>query len=263
MSEPSHSEQEVIQYLLGALPEAETERFDALSVADADFADELGAAEKNLVDAYIQGELTGASLERFQSHYLASPLRREKVEFAKAFQSYAGRNAARVSESVAVAESKPKRATAGFFSSLNIFQSQSLVLRWSFAAAVVVLLALGGWWSLNSRSQPVVSVILSPPLRGSAQIPTLSIPKTSTDVAIQLELESNDYPTYLVVLLERPNNRNLWSSAKLTAKATGAGEALDISFPAALLKRTTYVLQVTGVPANGEPEIVGDYPFKL
>ena len=89
MSESIDRAAAMIQYLLGTLPEAETERFDALSVADPEFANELTAIEKNLVDAYVEGELTGPTLERFESHYLASPLRREKVEFARAFHNFA------------------------------------------------------------------------------------------------------------------------------------------------------------------------------
>ncbi|MFN2493080.1 MAG: hypothetical protein ABR501_09385, partial [Pyrinomonadaceae bacterium] len=79
MSKQAYDDQTVTQYLLGSLPEAEAERFDELSFTDDEFADALMAAEKDLVDAYVQGELTGAELEQFKSHYLASPLRREQV----------------------------------------------------------------------------------------------------------------------------------------------------------------------------------------
>src|SRR5467141_4149827 len=93
MSEQTFDQQAVAQYLLGALPEAETERLDELSITDAEFAEALQVAEKDLVDAYVQGELNGAALERFRSYYLASPLRREKVQFAQAFKVFAERSA--------------------------------------------------------------------------------------------------------------------------------------------------------------------------
>ena len=88
MSDPTKNHQTSTEYLLGALPEAETERLDELSITDDEFAESLQAAEMDLVDAYVLGELTGADLERFKTHYLASPLRREKVEFAKVLQSF-------------------------------------------------------------------------------------------------------------------------------------------------------------------------------
>jgi hypothetical protein len=267
MSKQLHSERQAIHYLLGSLSEAETEKLDALSFTESEFGRELTAAEHDLVDAYVRGELTGDTLTRFESHYLASPLRRDKVEFARTFQLYANASGSEATEYFAPEESKSRRPAAGLFSILNIFQNQRPAFRWSFAAAVIMLLALGGWWTFSNYSgrnnQVVASFVLAPPLRGNFQIPILPIPKKSTEVAIQLELEANDYPTYLVVLLDQVDNRSLWSSPKLMAKTTGTGQALNISFPAVLLKRRTYVLQITGVPANGQPEIVGDYPFKL
>jgi hypothetical protein len=266
MSKQFQSERQATRYLLGSISEAEMEKLDALSFIDGEFAEELAAAEHDLVDAYVHGELGGDTLTRFESHYLASPLRREKVKFARTFQTYANAIGSKATEHFALEESKPRPLAAGLFSILNIFQNQSPALRWTFAAAVIGLLALGGWWTFGNysgRNQVVASFVLTPPLRGSTQIPTLQIPKQSTDVAIQLELESNDYPAYSVVLLEPVDSRSLWSSAKLTAKTTGAGQTLNVSFPAALLKRRSYVLRVRGVSANGESEIVGDYPFKL
>jgi hypothetical protein len=68
-------DQTLIQYLLGSLTEAETERLDELSLADDEFATRLKAVENDLVDAYAKGELSGETLQRFSSFYLASERR--------------------------------------------------------------------------------------------------------------------------------------------------------------------------------------------
>jgi hypothetical protein len=47
----------------------------------------LNAMEFDLVDSYVRGELEGPSLARFQSWYLSSPLRVQKVEAARAIVS--------------------------------------------------------------------------------------------------------------------------------------------------------------------------------
>src|SRR5437764_14399129 len=86
MSKPTYNNQTINEYLLGSLPEAEAERLDELSFTDDEFAETLRAAEKDLVDAYVQGELVGTALERFKSHYLSTPRRRVKVEFAQALR---------------------------------------------------------------------------------------------------------------------------------------------------------------------------------
>jgi hypothetical protein len=72
----------LVRYLLGCLPEQEAERLDEQSIVDDETATRLRLAEDDLVDAYVVGALGGELLERFESFYLASPRRREKVAFA-------------------------------------------------------------------------------------------------------------------------------------------------------------------------------------
>ena len=77
----------LVRYLVGSLPDAEAERLDELSVADDEFALRLSAAEHDLVDAYVNGELSGDTLDRFRSRYLTAPARGEKVAFAETLRS--------------------------------------------------------------------------------------------------------------------------------------------------------------------------------
>lgn len=161
MSEQTYNDQDITLYLLGSLPEAETERLDELSLTDDEFANVLNAAEKDLVDAYAQGELAGTALKQFESHYLASPLRRGKVEFAQAFQALAEKNAAaQVVEAQAenLAGSATKRKGSRWFSALNIFRVQRPALQWGTAFAALALLMAGGWLAFeNARLRQQVS----------------------------------------------------------------------------------------------------------
>src|SRR5215475_4220397 len=86
MEKQAYNEELIVQYLLGSLPEEETERFDELCFVDDEFAERLSAVENDLVDTYVRGELSSRNLKRFDSHYLASPRRREKIRIARAFQ---------------------------------------------------------------------------------------------------------------------------------------------------------------------------------
>lgn len=72
------------QYLLGALPAEDAESMDVLCIADEQLAARLAAIENDLVDAYVRGELSGDDLDHFNSFYLSSPYRRQKVDFATA-----------------------------------------------------------------------------------------------------------------------------------------------------------------------------------
>src|SRR5438132_1795782 len=139
MSKQLYDDKTIAQYLLGSLSETEAERFDKLSVTDDQFADALRIAEKDLVDAYVQGELTGPDRDRFETYYLSSPLRRSNVEFAQAFRVWAEQNA--------VAELRPESLDdqdkkEGWFTAFGFFSAPHLA--WGFAAAALLLFIAGG-----------------------------------------------------------------------------------------------------------------------
>jgi len=139
MSKQLYDDKTIAQYLLGFLSETEAERFDKLSVTDDQFADALRIAEKDLVDAYVQGELTGPDRDRFKTYYLSSPLRRSNVEFAQAFRVWAEQNA--------VAELRPEsldelRKKRGWFAAFGFFSAPRLA--WGLAIAALLLFVAGG-----------------------------------------------------------------------------------------------------------------------
>jgi hypothetical protein len=109
----------LVQYLIGGLTGDDVETIDELIVADAEFEVRLRAVEDDLVDAYVNGELTGDTRERFTSYYLTSPAGRTRVEIAEALRSYRRQDAPAV----------VRRSAAAVW--------------WPLAAAVVLLLAAG------------------------------------------------------------------------------------------------------------------------
>ena len=123
-------------YLLGKLSEDEEVRVEDRAFADASYLGELEAAEADLIDAYVRGDLTHNDRRGFDRRFLTSPGRRSKVEFAialakaitemKATESGAGRKSFRQAMAAAFAH-----------------WGQSL----QFAAGgALVILSLGGWW---------------------------------------------------------------------------------------------------------------------
>jgi hypothetical protein len=73
----------LVRYLLGFLPQDEADRLDEQSIVDDDVACQLLSVEDDLVDAYVRETLEPDLRLRFESHYLASPLRRRRVMFAR------------------------------------------------------------------------------------------------------------------------------------------------------------------------------------
>src|SRR4051812_40927503 len=76
---------QLASYLLGLLPEEETEQLDEASIADDEIAARLCAAENDLVDGYVAGTLDQNTRDRIEAFYLKSPRRRAKVKFAGRF----------------------------------------------------------------------------------------------------------------------------------------------------------------------------------
>jgi hypothetical protein len=140
MDSKTNKDQQIMDFLLGALPPAESEALDELSFTDDDFAARLQAAEKDLVDAYAQGGLAGAELQRFNSCDLASPSRRRQVEFALALQTYAGRETAPAPRQPAL-ENKSRWAGFDFFA--------GSWRQWGLAAAALALTLAGVWFVWN------------------------------------------------------------------------------------------------------------------
>ena len=83
MPDFSTNEQFIIDYLLGDLQEAEAGRLDELSVINDEFAIFLETVENELIDDYIRKELSENRRARFESYYLTTPERREKVAIAR------------------------------------------------------------------------------------------------------------------------------------------------------------------------------------
>ncbi|HVG38147.1 MAG TPA: hypothetical protein VM870_02600 [Pyrinomonadaceae bacterium] len=143
-------DQLMTRYLLGSLGPEEAERCDELSVADDDFAARLGVVESELIDAYVNGELSGQEFEQFRAQYLSSPIRREKVVFAQVLRQRAklARPAAGIAE--AEPERKTARPAANWFS--RFFPENKFILPWAAAAALLLAVIAGAWfWRENWR----------------------------------------------------------------------------------------------------------------
>lgn len=131
MEKQTYDDQLILQYLLGRLSDEEVDRLDCLDFEDDQFSQRLQAVEDDLIDAFVNDELSGQELERFNSHYLLTPRRREKLVFARAFQQLRHSSGA-----AARSEKKPSDWRRVWREPLQL---------WGLAAAAVLLLLAGIW----------------------------------------------------------------------------------------------------------------------
>src|SRR5262249_55725723 len=145
MEKQIYNEELIVQYLLGSLPEEETERFDELCFVDDEFAERMSAVENDLVDTYVRGELSSRKLERFDSYYLASPRRREKVKIARAFQIHAERAVAAGQVVFAPEPPRMKTTSVNLFPQWTLLPGFGAIPRLVLTAAAVLGLVGVGW----------------------------------------------------------------------------------------------------------------------
>lgn len=283
---PAHqvSDEQLIRYLLGALPRDEAERLDECTIADDELAARLRHVEEDLVDAYAAGTLTGERLHRFESFYLASPRRRHKAAFAKALRH-------------SVAPIRPSNEPSRAF-------------RWALVAAAVLTLVAGLLFVQNlsmrrelrdvqqrtiladeratnaaqelqveraavaaakraladaRAPQPpaTFALVLLPQNRGVASIPTIALPSDAPSVPVDLALERSAGVSYTVALRDPATNLTVWSSPTLRRRRGGQNAVVPVSLPAALLKAQHYALDLFEPRPGNEPEFVSSYAFEV
>jgi hypothetical protein len=284
-------EQQLVDYLLGALPEDETERLDERSVTDDEFAWRLNVVENELVDAYVRGELPPATRQQFQVAYLSSEERREKVIFAEALLS---RKAAAVAkeENAGI----PRRWSVASFG------------RWQWASVSLLLLAASAFlfydnWRLRNElarqtaatstalggatnlgppttkqsertSEPpaarspepalkTAAFVLVAQTRDAGSVGTIAIPGGTDQIILHLQLESDDAPAYEVTVRDPATNRLVWRASGLKAGARPEGRVVSIGVPRALLKAQHYMVELAGVPPAGASTFAGSYAFRV
>lgn len=258
----------LVRYLLGSLPEEETLRLDELSIADDEFAVRLRAAEHDLIDAYIAGELSAEDRARFEALYAKSPDRRDGFAFASAL-------AARMV--------RPGDRTWWYRGA---------------AAAAMVLLAIGGYWLLQpdrqesrtgaepqthvaapaptspvappaqtapepAPSATVLSFVLAAPTRSAADAPAITVPDGTLAVDFSLELEGDDYAEYDATLKDAAGVRTLWRSSRVTPTGPSGNRTVRIRVPGNLLTARRHVLELRGVTGTAGPQVVGAYAFRV
>jgi hypothetical protein len=277
------SDDYLVRYLLGELPDDEAEPLDERSVTDEEFALRLRAIENDLVDRYAAGGPLDSTLERFDRVYRSSRHLHDKVMFAQALSGFA-RTANRAEKS-----------------------ERSAAQRWvgsrGLAAAAVVLLAVSGYLGtrtmrlaeqiteLDARRaaveqrnssltqelaqtlakqspQPPAPVeaafLLHPPRRGlAADVTTVAIPRGAERVTLRLQVESADRGSLWVALRDPSTRRVIWRSGDLTAEAAADARLVAVSIPASLFSNQRYFIDLSEIPAGGAAELIATYVIRV
>jgi hypothetical protein len=133
-------EEEIMRYLLGQCSEEDQLRIEGQYLKDDDYLQSVLLAEGEMIDAYVQGRLTAAEREQFETYYLVTDERREKVFFAKSLHQHLKK------EDQAVVPQKQTERRKSFLSWLGFNKSWFALA----AAAAGLLLLACGWLAIEA-----------------------------------------------------------------------------------------------------------------
>ena len=126
------------EFLLGIESESEAEEIGVRIIGDRDYAEKLSFAEAELVEEFLDGELTADEQALFYRNFLTTGARKELLEETAQLRNYARQNLAENPE-----QSSEQKKTVGFLDGLKGFLSLNLR---PVAAVLVVLVIAGIAW---------------------------------------------------------------------------------------------------------------------
>jgi hypothetical protein len=115
----------------------------------------------------------------------------------------------------------------------------------------------------SPRTLPPVSLLLLPQARSAGSPATLTLPRAATQVALQLQLEFDDFRGYRIAIQDPGTSRVIWRSERIPARASRGRPSLSVMVPARVLAPKLYAIELLGVGANGDAEVVGSYSFRV
>lgn len=108
----------VRDYLLGLGQNGEHEKIEERLLTDDQFFEEFLATEEDLIQDYVDGDLTETEKTQFETHFLISPERKEKLKFAQSLRRNLDAQTTEETTSETAKEKTEKEST----DSLNFFQ---------------------------------------------------------------------------------------------------------------------------------------------
>jgi CHAT domain-containing protein/tetratricopeptide (TPR) repeat protein len=130
-------------YLLGKLNAEDREEFEQQLFADDHLHEELQAAEEDLIDDFLTGDLEPDDIPRFHQNFLVSSKRKQALRLGKAWRSYAATHAGE----------KPLQEvqTVSGWDWRKIFSLP--ILKPAAITAAILIAAIVGWRIWSSRSE--------------------------------------------------------------------------------------------------------------
>lgn len=137
-------EKRLASYLLGDLSEEERIKIEEEYYSDEDKYLGFEAAQNDLIDAYVRGELSHSEREGFEKNFLNSPWQRKRVGVARALAEFAGATGS------GAADAGVRPARPGFRKLFRKILSSFSAWQFALATASLVVAATVVWLTLQN-----------------------------------------------------------------------------------------------------------------
>jgi hypothetical protein len=253
---------EVRRYLLGELEEAEQESIELRLLTDPAFGEEFDTVVDELTDQYVRDELTDDERKRAEKHFLSTPERQQKLEFATELLSHADAERGERAERSQVATVRPvvQPATPSLLDQIRAFWTRPSYSHLALAAAVLLVVA-GLVFFLLSFGKSTEYMALNVPLSSSDRAESVA-PVSAQLAGAGLELnlpipeQAKDAKDLSLKLIDENEVERDLTIAERTDKT------LKVRIPAEWLSRGSYVIHLSRVKPDGSLERVrGSYNF--
>jgi hypothetical protein len=270
----TQSNEAIRDYLLGLTASGDAAQVEERLLTDDKFYQELLIVEDELVDEYVADQLTDSEIQSFESHFLNTSERREKLRFARNLKKYVARAVAETAAGTAAMQSgsepppvralpTPQKAT------IWSWLGTRPIVSYSLAAAAVLVLAFATVLIVRNLkpSQPgtgeVLAVELMPGLsRGDEGTKEIAIPPDIGTVQLQLRISNiSGYQIYRGLL--QTNDGSEISRQDNLQRDPASNDRITYQIPASLLRSGNYNLKLSALNQQGGYEDVGRYSFRV
>lgn len=258
--------QEIKDYLLGTLDPARRTQLEERLMCEPDFYEELLAVEEDLVDQYLAGQLTKTEQDQFQTHFLITAERRQKLRFGKLLNRYLTSRTALAGKNVPAAVRHAAPATRVPLLFLAPFRKVPAL---AFSAVVVACLVFFGWFvtrrsaegPVNHTTSDLMVVTLAPgSTRSSGTIQRVKVPPT-VDVRLELELRNTSFHKYKSQLFRE--SVAVETRDKLEMEAKGDHHVVPLTVAGNILSPGDYQVKLSGELESGDDEFIDNYSFRV
>ena len=242
-------------YLLGTLEAEPRAKLEEGILCDPAAYDELLLLEEELIDQYVAGGLSETERQQFETHFLVTAERQNKLRFGQLLDRYmSSQKLPAYSKNVPVPQ-------------LNQTLPSGRFVPIAFAAIVVAVMGAGllTWYVVRKPADlptvqidesRLVVVQLAP---SSVETKGVTVPPQSF-VKPELAVPNTSFKNYKSELFRE--NKPLQTNA-LSMETNGAHQIVPLTITGETLSPGDYQVKLSGVSESGQDEFIDNYSFRV